>query len=94
MYCVKKLTVWTRTPKDVVWELTLRFLTNKAVPALTALLVVPFPSEVEVMIIGQNGAKGFISDTTQPLFILKQETKGRSVTASPLHHRYIPENVF
>lgn len=78
---IKRYTVWTRNNEReaLAWELTLRFLTNEAVLAIAALFVVPFPSEVEVVVIGQNGAKGFISYTTQPLFILKQETQGRSV---------------
>lgn len=39
-------------------QTTLRFLTNEAVAALAALLIVPLPRQVEVVVVGQNGAQG------------------------------------
>lgn len=38
---------------------TLRFLTNKSVAAFAALLIVPLPCQVEVVVVGQNGAQRF-----------------------------------
>lgn len=50
------------------WEffLTLRLLTDEAVPTLTALLIVPLPCEVEVVVVGQNSTQRY----TEQLFFL------------------------
>lgn len=56
-------------------KLTLKFLTNKAIPALAALLIVPFPSEVEIVVVWQNSAEGFIGSPTEPVILLRGQHK-------------------
>lgn len=48
----------------------MRFLTNKAIPTLAALLIVPFPCQVEVVVVGQNSTQWLISKPTEPLVLL------------------------
>lgn len=66
------------------WNLTLRFLTDEAVPALAALLVIPLPGQMEVVVVGQNGAEGFVGSSGEPLVLLTVETQ-------TLSHRRIQE---
>lgn len=49
----------------------MRFLTYKAIPALAALLVVPLPRQVEVVVVGQDSTQRLISISLEPRVFLK-----------------------
>lgn len=50
----------------IIRTLTLRLLTDEAITILTALLIVPLPCEVEVVVVGQNSTQRY----TEQLFFL------------------------
>lgn len=75
--------------KETSRQTTLRFLTNESIAAFAALLIVPLPRQVKVVVVGQNGAQRF----PEQLVLLWSNTETRHVSCFRQQHNHKPTEI-